>query len=58
MLACYLQWHMRRSLAPMLFDEPDPAARQAQRTPAGGEGRALAGGATQGRPQTHRPDRG
>src|SRR5437667_545637 len=32
MLAYYLQWHMRRSLAPMLFDEPDPAARQAQRT--------------------------
>src|SRR5438132_2890849 len=28
----YLQWHMRRSLAPMLFDEPDPAAREAQRT--------------------------
>ena len=23
---------MRRSLAPMLFDEPDPAAREAQRT--------------------------
>src|SRR4029077_1373007 len=32
MLAYYLQWHMRRSLAPMLFDEPDPADRQAQRT--------------------------
>jgi len=32
MLAYYLQWHMRQSLAPMLFDEPDPAARQAQRT--------------------------
>jgi len=32
MLAYYLQWHMRRSLAPMLFDEPDPAARAAQRT--------------------------
>ncbi len=31
MLAYYLQWHMRRSLAPMLFDEPDPAAREAQR---------------------------
>ena len=25
MLAYYLQWHMRRSLAPMLFDEPDTA---------------------------------
>src|SRR5207253_2518903 len=32
MLAYYLQWHMRRCLAPMLFDEPDPAAREAQRT--------------------------
>src|ERR1700724_3233331 len=32
MLAYYQQWHMRRSLAPMLFDEPDPAAREAQRT--------------------------
>src|SRR6202049_4385760 len=32
MLAYYLQWHMRRSLAPMLFDEPDRAAREAQRT--------------------------
>jgi Transposase DDE domain len=31
MLAYHLQWHMRRSLAPMLFDEPDPAAREAQR---------------------------
>ena len=32
MLAYYLQWHMRRRLAPMLFDEPDPAAREAHRT--------------------------
>jgi hypothetical protein len=32
MLAYYLEWHMRRSLAPMLFDEPDPTARDAQRT--------------------------
>ena len=31
MLAYYLQWHMRRSLAPMLFDEPDPAARAVRR---------------------------
>ena len=28
MLAYYLQWHMRRCLAPMLFEEPDPAARR------------------------------
>jgi hypothetical protein len=32
MLAYYLEWHMRQSLAPMLFDEPDPAARYTQRT--------------------------
>src|SRR5712692_9508609 len=32
MLAYYLQWHMRQRLAAMLFDEPDPAARDAQRT--------------------------
>src|SRR5713101_6381395 len=32
MLAYYLQWHMRQRLAAMLFDEPDPAMRDAQRT--------------------------
>ena len=32
MLAYYLQWHMRLRLAPTLFDEPDPAAREAHRT--------------------------
>jgi hypothetical protein len=32
MLAYYLEWHMRQSLAPMLFDEHDPAGRDAQRT--------------------------
>ena len=31
MLAYYLEWHMRRRLAPMLFDEHDPVAREAQR---------------------------
>jgi hypothetical protein len=31
MLAYYLQWHMRRCLAPMLFDDPDTAAAAAQR---------------------------
>jgi len=46
---------MRQSLGPMWFDEPDPATRDAQRTFTGGEGRALANGATQGRRQTHRP---
>jgi hypothetical protein len=32
MLAYYLEWHMRQSLAPMLFDEQDPVGRDAQRT--------------------------
>jgi Transposase DDE domain len=31
MLAYYLEWHMRRRLAPMLFDDHDPAARETQR---------------------------
>jgi Transposase DDE domain len=53
MLAYYLQWHMRRCLAPMLFDEPGRRRSAARLT--GGQGRALAGRATQGRPQTHRP---
>jgi len=32
MLAYYLEWHMRQSLAPILFDDHDPMARDAQRT--------------------------
>jgi len=32
MLAYYLEWHMRRSLAPILFDDHDPAGRDAQRS--------------------------
>src|SRR5271168_419629 len=32
MLAYYLEWHMRQSLAPLLFDDHDPAGREAQRT--------------------------
>lgn len=32
MLAYYVEWHMRRALAPLLFDDPDPAAGQALRT--------------------------
>src|SRR6266700_3874934 len=31
MLAYYIEWHMRRALAPILFDDDDPAAAQAQR---------------------------
>jgi hypothetical protein len=32
MLAYYLEWHMRQSLAPILFDDHDPIGRDAQRT--------------------------
>jgi hypothetical protein len=32
MLAYYLEWHMRQNLAPILFDEHDPVARDAQRS--------------------------
>lgn len=31
-LAYYVEWHTRRALAPMLFDDEDPAAGEAQRT--------------------------
>ena len=32
MLAYYLEWHMRQKLAPLLFDDHDRAAAEAQRT--------------------------
>ena len=32
MLAYYVEWHMRRALAPLLFDDHDPAASGQQRT--------------------------
>src|SRR5215469_2174581 len=32
MLSYYVEWHMRRALAPMLFDDGDHEAAQAQRT--------------------------
>ncbi len=31
MLACYVEWHMRRAMAPLLFDDNDPAAAEAAR---------------------------
>ena len=31
MLAYYVEWHMREALAPMLFDDEDPAAGEARR---------------------------
>ena len=32
MLAYYVEWHMRRALAPILFDDDDPAAGDARRS--------------------------
>ena len=32
MLAYYIEWHMRRALAPILFDDEDPQAARAQRS--------------------------
>ncbi|MBV8138592.1 MAG: IS1634 family transposase [Deltaproteobacteria bacterium] len=32
MLAYYVEWHMRKALAPLLFDDDDPAAAEAQRS--------------------------
>jgi hypothetical protein len=32
MLAYYVEWHMRRALAPLLFDEDDPEGAAAQRS--------------------------
>jgi hypothetical protein len=32
MLAYYVEWHMRQALAPMLFDDDDPAAAEAARS--------------------------
>ena len=31
MLTYYVEWHMRRALAPMLFEDDDPAAAEAER---------------------------
>ena len=31
MLACYVEWHMRQCLAPLLFDDEDPAGAEAAR---------------------------
>ena len=34
MLAYYVEWHMRQRLAPLLFDDEDPAAAEAERASA------------------------
>ena len=31
MLACHVEWHMKKKLAPILFDEDDPEAARTQR---------------------------
>ena len=32
LLTYYVEWHMRRALSPLLFDDHDPAAAEQQRT--------------------------
>ena len=53
MLAYYLEWHMRRRLAPMLFDEHDPAGG-ARRSAPRRSPRPLRRRQAQGQDQTHR----
>ena len=50
MLAYYVEWHMRRALAPLLFDDHDPAAAERRRASVVAPARR----SRQGRPQTHR----
>ena len=41
MLAYYVEWHMRQALAPLLFDDEDHEAEQAQHTSMVGPGTGL-----------------
>ena len=53
MLAYYVEWHMRRALAPMLFDDDDPAAAEAGRSsPVAPAQRSKAARAKAGRKRT------
>ena len=52
MLAYYVEWHMRQRLAPLLFDDHDPAQRTALLS--GGASQDLARSSEQGSHQTHR----
>ena len=53
MLAYYVEWHMRRALAPMLFHDDDPAAAEAARSSPRRARPALPVGARQGGRETH-----
>ena len=53
MLAYYVEWHMRRALAPLLFDDDDPAAAEAVRaSPVAPARRSKAARAKAGRKRT------
>src|SRR5437660_10967960 len=54
LLAYYVEWHMRRALAPILFDDDDPAAGGGCAPLGGGAGPAVAPGQGQGIDQAHR----
>ena len=53
MLAYYVEWHMRRALAPLLFDDDDPAGAEAARaSPVAPARRSKAARAKAGRKRT------
>ena len=52
MLAYYLEWHMRQSLAPMLFEDTNKQAAEATAHQRGGTGAALPRGRAEADHQT------
>ena len=52
MLAYHVEWHMRRALAPLLFDDDDPAAEAARASPVAPARRSKAARAKAGRKRT------
>ena len=53
MLAYHVEWHMRQKLAPILFDEDDPAGAAAARASIVAPAEPSPSGPTQGRQQTY-----
>ena len=53
MLAYHVEWHMRRKLAPMLYDDDDQAAAAALRDEHRAPGATLAGGPAEADPRHH-----
>ena len=57
MLAYHVEWHMRRTLAPLLFDDEDPPGAEAARPLGRGPGHPFARGPSQGGHEAHPPRR-